>query len=193
MARTSCVRVATRLIRSMHAPALNWYAGGTAAASRYSKVGLKEMVGMGCRRRQYMFWSTGSPNSDLTDGAADSKTYPLSVSVEVAYKLHKASSHRYLDVRTRPEFDEGHASGAVNIPYLISTEVGMSKNPNFLEEVASELGRDDKIIVGCRSGKRSLMAVEGLRSAGYSNATNIEGGYMAWPDKEPQVCKDEAA
>lgn len=33
-------------------------------------------------------------------------------------------------------------------------------------------------MVGCLSGKRSLMAAELLSAAGYSNLKNVEGGYQ---------------
>ncbi|KAL9682420.1 hypothetical protein QQ045_014218 [Rhodiola kirilowii] len=181
MARASFSAVSVRLIRSMHVcrPALRQTSiahvldryGGRSSCSWCPVSDVEKMMMIAITfPRQHLFGTVSSPN------------YPVSVPVEDAYKLHKAG-HKYLDVRTRQEFDEGHVSGAVNIPYLLSNEGSMSKNPKFLE-VASKFGGDDKIIVGCRSGKRSLMAVEDLRSAGYSKATNIEGGYLAWPSKE---------
>ncbi|XP_068646273.1 thiosulfate sulfurtransferase 16, chloroplastic-like isoform X2 [Aristolochia californica] len=61
-----------------------------------------------------------------------------------------------------------------------SLMLGMTKNPNFVEEVASHFGKDDEIIVGCLSGKRSLMAATDLQCAGYTGITDIAGGYSAW-------------
>ncbi|KAG5623254.1 hypothetical protein H5410_008472 [Solanum commersonii] len=45
-------------------------------------------------------------------------TVPTSVPVRVALELLQAG-HRYLDVRTAEEFSDGHASGAINIPYML--------------------------------------------------------------------------
>ncbi|KAK9284968.1 hypothetical protein L1049_024150 [Liquidambar formosana] len=82
--------------------------------------------------------------------------------------------------RTPEEFSAGHAPGAINIPYMYRAGSGMTKNPKFLEEVSSHFGKDDEIIVGCQSGKRSLMAATDLLSAGFSGITDIAGGYAAW-------------
>ncbi|KAI3813649.1 hypothetical protein L1987_18378 [Smallanthus sonchifolius] len=104
---------------------------------------------------------------------------PPSVPVRVAHELHQAG-HRYLDVRTPEEFSAGHAVGAINVPYLYKLGSGMTKNPDFLEEVLTHFGKDDEIIVGCQLGKRSLMAATDLLSAGFTGVTDIAGGYAAW-------------
>jgi len=106
---------------------------------------------------------------------------PRSVPVRVAYELHQAG-HRYLDVRTEAEFSAGHPEGAVNIPYMNKTGSGMTKNTHFLEQVSSIFGKDDEIIVGCQSGKRSLMAATELCSAGFTAVTDIAGGFSSWRD-----------
>ncbi|KAK9165023.1 hypothetical protein Scep_000214 [Stephania cephalantha] len=104
---------------------------------------------------------------------------PTSVPVRVAHDLLLAG-HRYLDVRTIEEFSAGHAVGAVNVPYMLKVVDGMAKNPNFLEEVSKHFGKDTEIIVGCKSGKRSLMAATDLSAAGYTGITDIAGGFTAW-------------
>lgn len=104
---------------------------------------------------------------------------PTSVPVRVAYELHLAG-HKYLDVRTPEEFSAGHASGAVNIPYMYKVGTGMSKNPEFVEEVSSHFRKYDEIIVGCQLGKRSMMAATDLVAAGFTGITDIAGGYASW-------------
>ncbi|XP_037468797.1 thiosulfate sulfurtransferase 16, chloroplastic-like [Triticum dicoccoides] len=104
---------------------------------------------------------------------------PPSVPVRVAYELQLAG-HRYLDVRTEGEFGGGHPAGAVNVPYMYSTGSGMAKNPHFLEQVSAIFGRDDEIIIGCQSGKRSLMAAAELCSSGFTAVTDIAGGFSTW-------------
>ncbi|XP_052879473.1 rhodanese-like domain-containing protein 15, chloroplastic isoform X1 [Gossypium arboreum] len=89
---------------------------------------------------------------------------PTSVPVRVAHELHQAG-HRYLDVRTPEEFSAGHVPGAINIPYMYKVGSGMAKNPSFVAEVSSHLGKYDEIIVGCQLGKRSLMAATELLAA----------------------------
>ncbi|KAJ6836888.1 rhodanese-like domain-containing protein 15, chloroplastic isoform X1 [Iris pallida] len=104
---------------------------------------------------------------------------PRSVPVRAAHDLLQAG-HRYLDVRTVEEFRAGHPPGATNIPYMFRVGSGMTKNPQFLEEVSSVYKKDDEIIIGCQSGRRSLMAATDLLSAGFTGVTDIAGGYSAW-------------
>ncbi|KAL6345386.1 hypothetical protein AAG906_015869 [Vitis piasezkii] len=112
-------------------------------------------------------------------GNLESTGVPTSVPVRVALELLQAG-HRYLDVRTPEEFSAGHASGAINVPYMLRFGSGMAKNPKFLVEVSSHFRKDDEIIVGCQKGKRSLMAVNDLLAAGFTAITDIAGGYDAW-------------
>lgn len=99
--------------------------------------------------------------------------------VRVAHELLLAG-HRYLDVRTPEEFSARHVVGAINIPYMYRVGSGMSKNPKFLEQVSSHFGKYDEIIVGCQSGKRSMMAATDLLAAGYTAITDVAGGFAAW-------------
>ncbi|CAN6162668.1 unnamed protein product [Urochloa humidicola] len=113
--------------------------------------------------------------SDEVEAAAVARSVPA----RVAYELQLAG-HRYLDVRTEGEFSAGHPEGAVNIPYMNKTGSGMTKNTHFLEQVSRIFGKDDEIIVGCESGKRSLMAATELCSAGFTAVTDIAGGFSSW-------------
>ncbi|XP_042506767.1 thiosulfate sulfurtransferase 16, chloroplastic [Macadamia integrifolia] len=117
--------------------------------------------------------------ADAAGENSESSGVPKSVPVRVAHELLQAG-HRYLDVRTPEEFGAGHPSGAINVPYMFRAGVGMTKNPKFLVEVSSNFGKDSEIIVGCQSGKRSLMAATELVNSGYTGVTDIAGGYSAW-------------
>ncbi|XP_020871743.1 thiosulfate sulfurtransferase 16, chloroplastic [Arabidopsis lyrata subsp. lyrata] len=110
---------------------------------------------------------------------AEERRVPSSVSVTVAHDLLLAG-HRYLDVRTPEEFRQGHACGAINVPCMNRGVSGMSKNPDFLEQVSSHFGQSDNIIVGCQSGGRSIKATTDLFHAGFTGVKDIAGGYSAW-------------
>jgi rhodanese-related sulfurtransferase len=43
-----------------------------------------------------------------------------------------------------------------------------------------EFPRDKNVIVGCRSGKRSMNACMFLKMQGYENVQNLQGGIMGW-------------
>ncbi|KAK4805099.1 hypothetical protein SAY86_004916 [Trapa natans] len=104
---------------------------------------------------------------------------PRSVPVNAVKNLLE-SGHCYVDVRTGDEFIAGHPKGAINIPYMFKSGAGMDKNPKFAEEVSSSFAKDDSFLVGCQSGRRSLMAAHDLHSAGFRYVINVAGGYSAW-------------
>jgi rhodanese-related sulfurtransferase len=64
----------------------------------------------------------------------------------------------YLDVRSPEEFASGHPAGAHNVPWQFITAQGSAENPRFLEQVRALFPRDTKLVVGCKSGVRSLKA-----------------------------------
>ncbi|MDF2955172.1 MAG: Rhodanese-related sulfurtransferase [Candidatus Alkanophagales archaeon MCA70_species_2] len=70
-------------------------------------------------------------------------------------------------MRTPSEFNESHIGGALLIP--------LSELENRLEE----LDKDKKIIVYCRSGRRSADACAILAEHGF-DAYNMLGGILAW-------------
>ena len=75
-----------------------------------------------------------------------------------------------LDVRTQEEYDQGHIPGAI----LISHEEIAEKAEDVLTN------KDQLILVYCRSGRRSKIAVEALVELGYTNIKEF-GGIIDWP------------
>lgn len=90
------------------------------------------------------------------------------ITVEEAKQYLGAPDIFWLDVRKQEEFDAGHIEGAVCIPH---TEVA-----DHLEEIP----KDKKLLLYCRSGKRSLVAMDILEQCGYNNILEMMGGYLAW-------------
>lgn len=89
----------------------------------------------------------------------------------------------YLDVRSIPEFEEGHPVGAINIPLLhFAPGMGMVPNNDFLGVAEANLSKSAKILVGCKTGGRSARAVDLLSQAGYTNVSNVRGGYLGVVD-----------
>jgi rhodanese-related sulfurtransferase len=84
----------------------------------------------------------------------------------------------YLDVRTEEEFAQGHAAGAINIP-VVFLKQGAAPQPNdsFLAVAQEVLPQDKKLVVGCMAGGRSQRACEILEEAGYTDLTNVRGGF----------------
>lgn len=73
-----------------------------------------------------------------------------------------------LDVREMNEFADGHIPGAQNKP--LST---------LQAEDFSQLSKDEKYIVICRSGNRSQTASDILQEEGYS-IVNVAQGMSSW-------------
>jgi hydroxyacylglutathione hydrolase len=73
-----------------------------------------------------------------------------------------------LDVRNRSEWEEGHVPGARLVP---------------LPELAAridELRGLGPIAVHCQGGSRSAVAASVLRASGFTDVSNVDGGYAAW-------------
>lgn len=89
----------------------------------------------------------------------------------------------YLDVRSIPEFEQGHAVRAINIPILhFSPGMGMTPNEEFSRVAEANLSKEARILIGCKTGMRSARACEILSQIGYSNVTNIRGGFVGVMD-----------
>ena len=51
----------------------------------------------------------------------------------------------------------------------------------------AELPRDQPLVVHCQSGARSAAAVSLLRAEGFTNVTELAGGYDAWASQAKGV------
>ena len=85
----------------------------------------------------------------------------------------------YLDVRTEAEFEAGHPAGARNVPVVFFDPATRqpAPNPDFVATVERSLPRTTKLLVGCQSGVRSMRACELLAEAGWTDVTNVSGGF----------------
>ena len=95
----------------------------------------------------------------------------------------------YLDVRTEPEFEAGHPVGARNVPVVFFDPATRqpAPNPDFLATVEKSVPRGAKVLVGCQSGVRSQRACELLADAGYTDVTNVRGGFGGARDGSGRV------
>lgn len=82
--------------------------------------------------------------------------------------LIKEKNAQLVDVRTPEEFAMSKLPGAVNIPLQDIDRVGESM-----------LDKDLPVIVFCRSGQRSHMAMQILLSQDFDEVHNL-GSFMAW-------------
>lgn len=95
----------------------------------------------------------------------------------------QASGATYLDVRSVPEFQQGHPEGAFNVPllHLDPHTRQMKPNPDFVSVVKANFAPDAKLVIGCQMGGRSQQACEVLSNAGFQDVANVLGGYGGAP------------
>lgn len=96
---------------------------------------------------------------------------PWDVPVEELARLREQDADfLLLDVREESEYDTVNLGGRL-LPLAT------------LGDRLDELDREARIVVHCRAGRRGARAVEQLRSAGFEDAWNLNGGLMAWIDR----------
>jgi len=87
-----------------------------------------------------------------------------------------------LDVRTPAEFAAGHVPGARNVSHdQLAGRVGE----------LSEL-RDKDVVLYCRSGRRTALAEDVLRRAGFKRLLHLDGDYLAWQAQQRPVETSDA-
>ena len=101
------------------------------------------------------------------------------VGVKDAHTLQTDDGYTYLDVRSTPEYDQGHPAGALNVPLLHFDPATRQMQPNleFLAVVKATQAPDAKLLIGCQMGGRSARAAEMLAAAGYTDVSNVLGGF----------------
>ncbi|MDQ3068529.1 MAG: rhodanese-like domain-containing protein [Acidobacteriota bacterium] len=99
------------------------------------------------------------------------------VSVEEAHQLQGTGSV-YVDVRSTREFASGHPEGSVNVPLLEHDDRGqMAQNPDFVRVMKASFPPESKLLLGCQAGMRSLKASQMLETFGFSDVSNVRGGF----------------
>lgn len=105
----------------------------------------------------------------------------IDLSVTDAHAAHTRGAV-VVDVRSTPEFDPGHPAGAVNVPLLEPDEdTGvMLPNPDFVRVMRANFPPDTPLVVSCQTGGRSARAARMLEAFGFTNISNVTGGWVAW-------------
>ena len=89
-------------------------------------------------------------------------------------ELNNTDDYFVLDVRTANDYNEGHLDNA--------TQIHGSRIMWNLDK----LPRDKKILSYCQKGLTNTIASSALRSAGFKDIVELEGGYSAWLDAKRQ-------
>ncbi len=86
-----------------------------------------------------------------------------------------------LDVRTPAEFAAGHVPGAKNISH--------DQLATRLDELSAL--RERQVVLYCRSGRRTMLAADTLRQAGFTKLLHLQGDYLAWEAAQRPVERQE--
>lgn len=93
-----------------------------------------------------------------------------SVSPQEASAMYAGQKAVIVDVREDSEWNAQHIPGAIHIP--------LGQLNDRLSELKSY--KDSPVITQCRSGARSAKALDLLKSSGFTNVYNMDGGIIAW-------------
>lgn len=102
-------------------------------------------------------------------GTGSNGTTRLSAT-EFNKKILETPGALILDVRTPEEFDKGHLKNAFNIDW----------NGDEFETQTAKLDKNKTVFVYCLSGSRSASAASAMRSGGFKDVIELDGGIMKW-------------
>lgn len=103
-----------------------------------------------------------SNSSEINNGSFPAKEFKSAIEANASAPI--------VDVRTPEEFEKGHLSNSHNIDW----------NSNGFENKVIGFDHDKPIFVYCLSGSRSAAAAEKMRSLGFKQVIELEGGMMQW-------------
>jgi glyoxylase-like metal-dependent hydrolase (beta-lactamase superfamily II)/rhodanese-related sulfurtransferase len=122
------------------------------AVLRLARVGFENVKGY--LNGGVKAWEEAGRKLQQVDSVAASEVQPL---MDAGYAV--------LDVRRNTEAQAEHVEGAINIPL------------KDLEARIGELPKDEKYLVHCAGGYRSMIASSILTNHGYKNFKNVTGGF----------------
>ena len=114
---------------------------------------------------------------------------------ELRSKMEDGTLRVLIDVREWSEFEAGYINQpdeddeypypetfTVNLPRgLLEFKIGSEDYWN--DELWVDIpAKDEEIVVYCKTGGRSALAVFALKQLGYTNVYNLKGGYRIWMD-----------
>jgi rhodanese-related sulfurtransferase len=118
------------------------------------------------------------PVLDRARAQAESQGLPFAGSLppQDAWALVEAGVATLVDVRSGEERKfVGHVPQSVHVAWATGT--ALTRNPRFTRELEAKVGKDDVVLLLCRSGKRSALAAEAATKAGFRHVFNVQEGF----------------
>jgi len=101
---------------------------------------------------------------------------------EFSDKLNSPNGVVLLDVRTPEEFAQGHLKNAVNIDF---------NSEGFTSDL-SKLDKSKTTMIYCLSGGRSGKALNQMKSDGFKEVYNMQGGILKWKSEQRELVLENA-
>lgn len=90
-----------------------------------------------------------------------------------------------LDVRCPMEYQNMHIENSINVPRgVLETAVDWGYEQTLPELVEA---RNKRVVVICRSGKRSVLAAYTLQRMGFTDVASMKTGLRGWNDSEQRL------
>ncbi|MEL6864307.1 MAG: rhodanese-like domain-containing protein [Bacteroidota bacterium] len=113
--------------------------------------------------------SADSSAAQAASSNSASSTYAKLDPAQFAAKLEETKG-QLVDVRTRKEYVAGHIEGSVNMDF----------HGSKFEEQLLQLDKEKPVFVYCKSGGRSGKTGNRLKSLGFKEIYDLDGGYKSW-------------
>jgi hydroxyacylglutathione hydrolase len=104
---------------------------------------------------------------DVWKKAGKEVDFVTSLPAEQFAERYREGNVKVIDVRKPDEFESGHVKGAENIAL------------DTINDNMSGLSKNETLYVHCAGGYRSMIAASILKSRGFDDVVNIEGGFGA--------------
>lgn len=99
--------------------------------------------------------------------------------------LQEAPDTFLLDIREPEEFNAAHIPGSINVPRgLLEGACDWNYDDTVPELVKA---RQQKVVVICRSGNRSVLAAYTMKLMGYEDPVSLKTGIRGWNDYEQPI------
>ena len=82
--------------------------------------------------------------------------------------IDNSETFTLLDVREPEEFEICHIKGSILVPL------------SEIEEHLPDFDTEKNYVVHCKSGQRSLKAIQTMKDMGFTSMKNLNGGIMDW-------------
>jgi sulfur dioxygenase len=108
----------------------------------------------------------------VQDMVAAAKQHITEINVAKAKQLIAEGNLSIIDTREESEYTAGHLDQAVLLPRGV-LEFKIGTIPHLADKAKT-------VLIYCRTGGRSALAAQSMKTLGYTNVLSMAGGYEAW-------------